>query len=114
MNITKVAELEKTESFECEWKGHKIRFEALATSLTPNFLKDTRDQALYARAVAENVRSWDVTKDDEGTPWPLTEPELARLPTAFLDTVLAAIAESWTGDKKKPEASQNGSAAAAS
>lgn len=114
MNITEVEELEKTETFECEWKGHKVTFDALVASLTPKFLMDTRDQALYAKAVAEHVTKWDVTKDKAGTPWPLVEDELARLPTKFLDTVLMTIVESWTGDKKKPQPSQNGSAQTAS
>lgn len=108
MNITEVEQLDKTESFEMEWKGHIVKFEALANVLTPKFLQDTRDGAQFARAVADTVKKWDVTKDKKGTPWPLIEPELARLPVPFLDALLAKVAESWTGDEKKQKASANG------
>jgi hypothetical protein len=113
MNITKVAKLDETESFEMEWEGHAVKFDAKTVTLTPQFLKDAGDMIAYPKAVAEVVSDWDVTSDDEGTKWPLTELELAKLPVPFLTAILNKISESWAGDKKKQKDSANGSAAAA-
>jgi len=114
MNITKAAKLNETESFELEYNGEKVKFEAKAASLTPRLLSQTSAISGYAKAVAEVVTDWDVTSDDNGTKWPLTEADLEMLPVNFLDAVLGKVAESWGGDKKKPQASASGSAAAAS
>lgn len=108
MNITEVEELEITETFEMDWKGHKVTFEAFRHTLNPQFLKDAGDMISYPKAVASTLKSWDVTKDAEGTPWPLTEPELSRLPVPFLTAILNKISESWAGDKKKQKASASG------
>ena len=108
MNITKVGKLDQTAKFEMEWEGHKVHFSARSASLTPQFLKDSGDLTSYPKAIAEVLTEWDVTSDDEGTPWPLTEPELAKLPVPFLTAILNTIAESWTGDKKKLQASASG------
>lgn len=113
MNITEVEELEKTEPMSMDWKGHTVNFEAKTASLTPQFLKDAGDLISYPRAIVTVVDKWDVTKDAKGTPWPLEEDELAKLPVPFLTAMLNKVAESWSGDQKKVEGSPNGSAAAA-
>jgi hypothetical protein len=108
MNITKVAKLEETESFELEWQGEKVRFDAKKASLTPAFLKDVEVVIGYPKAVADTLTNWDVTIDDDGTKYPLTESELAKLPVDFLTAVLNKISDSWAGDKKKQKASASG------
>jgi hypothetical protein len=111
MNITKI--LDETVPMEVEWNGEKIAFDVRKANLTPNMLRSVNSVADYSKAVAESVTKWDVTTDDEGTMWPLTDSELSRLPVPFLSAILDKISETWAGDKKKPEASANTSVAAA-
>lgn len=108
MNITKVGKLDQTENFEMEWEGHKVSFSAKAASLTPQFLKDAGDLISYPKAIAEVLTDWDVTSDDEGTKWPISEDALAKLPIPFLTAILNTVAESWGGDKKKQSKSASG------
>lgn len=114
MNITEVEQLEATETFTLDWKGQKVTFDVLTSSLTPDFLQNTKSSREFPIAIATYVTDWDVTKDNEGNKWPLTERELARLPVPFLGAVIGKIVESWAGDTKKPQTSPNTSAAAAS
>jgi hypothetical protein len=100
--------LDKTVSFSFEWKGEKVNFDAYENSMTPGFMKHATTIVGYPKVVAETVKTWDVTVDDKGTPYPLTEDELEKLPVPFLTKVLDTIAESWTGDKKKQSASASG------
>lgn len=108
MNITKVEKLDATESFTLEWKGEKVNFEAKSVTLTPQVLQDVGEFISYPKAVASIVTEWDVTADDAGNKWPLTEEGLAKLPVPFLTAVLNKIAESWSGDEKKQTASASG------
>lgn len=98
MNIAKV--LEETASFETEYNGHKISFEAAKASLTPLFMQNITQITDYPKAVASVVRDWDVTSDDEGTKWPLDEESLGKLPVPFLSAIIDRIGESWSGEKK--------------
>ncbi len=104
MNITKTAGLDKTETFEMEWQGETVTFDAKKASLTPAFLESIETTIGYPKAVADTLTTWDVTSDDEGTIWPLTKEALGKLPVDFLVAVLNKISESWAGDKKKPKA----------
>ena len=113
MNITKVAKLDETEEFQMEWSGEPVWFKARKSNLTPGFLRQVGSVFTYPEAIASVLTDWDIYSDDEGTKWPLTVAELEKLPVEFLDAILNKISESWTGDKKKQEASQSGSAAAA-
>lgn len=112
MNITKI--LEKTESFEIEYNGEKVKFDAKTAGWTPKLLKNYETAEDLPKTVMEVVSNWDVTADNKGTKWPLTEDKLAELPIPFLDAILTKVSESWAGDKKKPQNAQNGSAVAAS
>jgi hypothetical protein len=107
MNISK--KLAQTEQFELEYEGEKVAFEAKSYTLTPQFLKDAGDLISYPKAVAEVVTDWDVTTDDAGNKYPIDEENLARLPVPFLTAILNKVAESWSGDKKKQQASAIGS-----
>ena len=113
MDITKVAELEAVERFDCEWKGEAFWFEAKKTTLTPFFLKHVETTVDYPAALADILTDWNIT-DGDTEKWGIDADSLARLPVEFLGYLLSKIGESWSGDKKKPVASASGSAAAAS
>lgn len=113
MNITEVEELDEMVPMSMDWKGHTVNFKARKSTMTPQFLKDAGDIMSYPKAVAEAVGEWDVTMDEKGTIWPLTEPELSRLPVPFLTAMLNKVSEPWAGDKKKPQDSASGLAASA-
>jgi hypothetical protein len=110
MNITKY--LDEVETFELEWNGEKVTFDAKKANLTPSFLANIGEVVSYPKALAGTLTDWDVTKDDADNKWPITEEGLSQLPVDFLSAVLGKIAESWGADKKKQKASASGSAAA--
>ena len=112
MNITKVANLDRTEEFSVEWNGETVNFTARTASLTPGFVKQIGSVVSFPQAIASTVTDWDVTWDGEKKV-ALTEDDLEKLPVNFLDAVLGKVMESWTGDKKKPKSSDNGSEQAA-
>jgi hypothetical protein len=103
MNITKVAELEKTESFEIEYRGQTVKCEAFASGWTPGILSDLNDRRQYPSALLRIVKSWDVTTDDNGTKFPLELGPLENLPTDFYEAIFNKVTDSYSGDKKKPQ-----------
>lgn len=103
MNITKTLKLDETETFEMDYEGHQITFEAKRASLTPRFIEKLQEAKDVPQALADVLTSWDITSDDEGTQWPLDAASLSRLPVSFLYGVANRIAESWAVDRKKPQ-----------
>lgn len=112
MNISKV--LEETESFEFDFNGQKVKFDAVKASLTPELIRNTSAAIDYPKALVSVVKAWDLTVDDEGTKYPISEESLSKLPVNFLSSVLDKIGESWSGDKKKSATSQSGGEVTAS
>jgi hypothetical protein len=117
MNITAVAGLNEVERFDVEYKGTAFWFEAHKQSLTPQFLQRCYDSATQpvqaAKALQSVLTAWSVCSDEEGTLWPLTVDDMARLPIEFLNVIVDRIAESWHGEKKPQGTSQSTSAASA-
>ena len=63
-------------------------------------VQESDDPAAFARMFALVIRDWDVT-DDDGSPFPPTEANLARLPLDALRAVSEAIRDNPGSDEGK-------------
>jgi hypothetical protein len=107
MNISK--KLAQTEQFEIEYESEKVSVYRKVCEPYASVPKGRGRSYLVSESCSEVVTDWDVTTDDAGNKYPIDEENLARLPVPFLTAILNKVAESWSGDKKKQQASATGS-----
>jgi hypothetical protein len=105
MNITKAFGLDETQNHSAEYNGVKFSFEAKKHTRTPRFMQRCVDSERgnpeqLPKALSEVLTAWDITRDD-GSPWPITEAELSRLPMPFLNVIVNTIIEAWPVNKKE-------------
>lgn len=116
MNLTKAYDLDKTERFDSDANGVKFWFEAKVNLVTPAFRQSLIDASgkpeKFAAEMSKLITDWDVFLAADGDLVPKDADfatKLTYVPEKFLWHVFNTIAESWSGDAKKQEASQSGS-----